>query len=69
MKARLKLKEYLIKIERSQRWFAKVVGTTPNNLSLIMRGESTPSLKLAYIIEKKTGGRVTVYDWIEDHPV
>lgn len=59
-----KLERYLKHRCISQRGFAKKIGTTPNNLSLLVRGKSTPSIRLAYEIEKKTGGLVTVYDWI-----
>lgn len=59
-----KLEKYLKHRSISQRGFAKKIGTTPNNLSLLVRGKSNPSLRLAYEIEKKTGGLVTLYDWI-----
>lgn len=61
-----KLEKYLKHKSVSQRGFAKKIGTTPNNLSSLIRGKSMPSLRLAYEIEKKTGGLVTVYDWIPE---
>lgn len=61
-----KLEKYLKHRCISQRGFAKKVGTTPNNLNLLVRGKSTPSLRLAYEIEQNTGGLVTVYDWLTE---
>lgn len=61
-----KLEKYLKHRGISQRGFAKKIGTTPNNLSSLIRGNSLPSLRLAYEIEKKTGGLVTLYDWIPE---
>lgn len=61
-----KLEKYLKHRCISQRGFAKKIGTTPNNLSSLIRGKSRPSLLLAYEIEKKTGGLVTLYDWIPE---
>lgn len=61
-----KLEKYLKHRSISQRGFAKKIGTTPNNLSSLIRGKSMPSLRLAYEIEKKTGGLVTLYDWIPE---
>ncbi len=59
-----KLEKYLKHHSISQRGFAKRIGTTPNNLNKLVKGLSTPSLGLAYEIEKNTGGMVTVYDWL-----
>ena len=59
-----KLEKYLKHNGLTQRGFAKRIDTTPNNLNRLVKGVSTPSLRLAYEIEKKTGGMVTVYDWI-----
>ena len=58
------LGKYLKSNGVSQRFFAKKVDTTPNNLNNLIRNKSTPSLRLAYEIEKKTAGAVTVYDWL-----
>jgi len=62
-----KLAKYLKHINKTQREFANEIGTTPNNLSSLIKGKSMPSLRLAYEIEKKTGGLVTVYDWIPEN--
>lgn len=61
-----RLEKYLKHRSISQRGFAKKIGTTPNNLSSLIRGKSVPSLRLAYEIEKQTGGMVTLYDWIPE---
>ncbi len=61
-----KLEKYLKHHCISQRGFASKIGTTPNNLNMIVKGKSTPSLRLAYSIEKQTGGLVSMYDWIEN---
>lgn len=61
-----KLDKYLKHRCISQRGFAQKVGTTPNNLNLLVRGKSTPSIRLANKIEKNTGGLVTLYDWLTE---
>lgn len=61
-----KLAKYLDHYCISQRGFAKKLGTTPNNLSLIVLGKSKPRLALAWEIEKLTEGYVTLYDWIDE---
>lgn len=59
-----KLGKYLKLSNTTQRGFAEKIGTTPNNLGLLAAGKSTPTLKLAYKIERATGGLVTLYDWL-----
>lgn len=59
-----KLEKYLKHRNISQRDFAKKISTTPNNLNSLIKGKSKPSLTLAFEIEMKTGGLVTMYDWI-----
>ena len=61
-----KLEKYLKHNSISQRGFAEKIGTTPNNLNLLVKGKSKPSLRLAYAIEQQTGGLVTLYDWLSD---
>lgn len=61
-----KLEKYLKHQGISQRWFAKKIGTTPNHLNRLLRGMSSPSLRLAYAIEIHTGGLVTMYDWLPE---
>jgi plasmid maintenance system antidote protein VapI len=50
----------------TQRDFAEMIGTTPTNLGRLVNGKSSPSLPMAYEIEKNTGGLVSVYHWIPD---
>lgn len=59
-----KLEKYLSHRGISQRFFARKVGTTPGNMNLLVKGKSMPGLRLAYEIEKNTGGLVTLYDWL-----
>lgn len=61
-----KLQKYLKNKGISQLDFAKKIGTAHNNLNLIVNGKSIPGLKLAYEIEKMTGGVITLYDWLPD---
>ena len=61
-----KLGKYLKHRGISQRRFAERAGTTPTNLNSLIKGNSLPSLRLAYEIEKKTGGLVSMYDWIPE---
>ena len=61
-----KLEKYLKHRGISQRYFAKKISTTPNNLNSLIKGKSSPSLRLAYKIELMTGGLVTLYDWLSE---
>lgn len=61
-----KLEKYLKHRGISQKKFAEKIGSTANNLSLLIRGKTVPTLRMAYEIEKKTGGLVTLYDWIPE---
>jgi transcriptional regulator with XRE-family HTH domain len=61
-----KLERYLKHNCITQRGFAKKIGTTPNNLGLLVKGKSSPSIRLAFKIEKATGGLVTLYDWVTE---
>lgn len=59
-----KLEKYLKHRGISQRRFSELIKTTPNHLGLLVKSRVTPSLKMAYRIEKETGGLVTLYDWL-----
>ena len=61
-----KLKKYLKHKGVSQKKFAEIIGTTPNNLGLLVNGKSFPSLPLAAEIELNTGGLVSMYDWLPE---
>jgi len=62
------LKKYLKYNGISIRRFSQFIGTTPNNLGLIVNGKRTPTIKLAWEIEKNTMGSVTLHDWIPEEP-
>lgn len=59
-----KLEKYLSEIDLSQRKFAKKIGTSPNNITKLIKGRGLPSLKMAYLIEKTTHGEVSMKDWL-----
>lgn len=61
-----KLEKYLKHRGISQKKFSEKIGSTPNNLSLLIRGKTVPTLRMAYMIEVMTGGLVTVYDWLPE---
>lgn len=61
-----KLEKYLKHNCISQRGFAKKLATTPNNLNRLVQGKGSPSIRMAYKIEKLTGGLVNLYDWVLD---
>lgn len=60
------LEKYLKHRGISQKKFAEKIGSTANNLSLLIRGRTIPTLRMAYEIEKATGGLVTLYDWLPE---
>jgi DNA-binding XRE family transcriptional regulator len=45
--------------------FAEKIGTSTCTLFNILKKGHVPNISLAYEIEKKTNGRVTLYDWID----
>ena len=45
--------------------FAKKIGVSTSTLHEILRLGRTPSMKVAYEIEKFTQGHITLYDWID----
>ena len=51
--------------DKKQRGIAEKIGISTSTLHDILRKNQTPSLKVAYEIEKYTRGAVTVYDWID----
>lgn len=59
-----KLQKYLNHKETTQRKFAAKIGTSATHLGRLIAGACIPSLRVAFEIEKKTGGLVTVYDWL-----
>jgi len=61
-----KLEKYLKHRGISQRYFAKKIDVTPNTLGNLIKGKNMPNLRLAYVIEKETGGLVTMQDWVQE---
>ena len=59
-----KLGMYLKHQGKTQVFFATKIGTTPTHLGRLLTGKCCPTIRLAYEIEKETGGLVTLYDWI-----
>jgi len=59
-----KLEKYMQDNCISQRGFAKKIGTTPNHLGRIIKGQTQAGLRLAYAIEKQTHGAVEMKDLI-----
>lgn len=59
-----KLDRYLKISGRRKSSFARQIGTTPTYLGILAKGGSTPTIQMAYRIERATGGLVTLYDWL-----
>ncbi len=60
-----KFAEWLQNSDKKQNGVAQKLCISPSTLHCIVKRGQTPSLKLAYKIEKYTKGAVTVYDWID----
>lgn len=52
----------------SQAQWARKFGLTSGYLSQLANGIKTPSLQVALLIEQRTDGKVTPYDWRVDIP-
>lgn len=64
----MRLKEFLASPEGrrlSQSQWARDWGLTSGYVSQLVNGIKLPSLQVALLIEDKTDGKVTCYDWIE----
>jgi hypothetical protein len=61
-----KLREFLDRNGIKYRSFAKIIKTSPFTLHGILNDIRLPTLTMAYEIEKKTMGAVTLYDWVLD---
>lgn len=61
-----KLEKYIKNRCISQRGWAKKIGVTPNTFGLYVKGKNIPPIRVAYMIEKLTGGHVTIYDWVPE---
>lgn len=60
-----KFAEWMKNNDKKQRGVAEKVGISTSSLHDILKKNQTPSLMVAYEIEKYTHGVVTVYDWID----
>jgi transcriptional regulator with XRE-family HTH domain len=59
---------YIAQTGMSQRAFAKLIGVDPSIVSRLRNGEMTPSLDLAAVIERETGGAVPMQSWVNTEP-
>jgi DNA-binding XRE family transcriptional regulator len=60
-----KFAEWMKCNDKIQKGVAEKLNIAPSTLYLILANRQTPSLKLAYDIEKLTKGKVTLYDWLD----
>lgn len=60
------LNQYLKTNRVSQQDFAARVGVTQSTVSKLCRGTSRPSLDVAILIDKATGGKVPPSSWAND---
>jgi transcriptional regulator with XRE-family HTH domain len=58
------LQKYLDDNSITQREFAARVSSSPSYINEIVAGSKTPGLKLAFAIERATGGAVPASSWI-----
>lgn len=61
-----KFAEWIKMNDKKQRGVAEKLGISTSTLHDILRKGHTPSLHLAYDIEKYTKGAITLYDWIDE---
>ena len=60
-----KFAEWIKNNDKKQRGVAEKIGISTSTLNDILRKDQTPSLKVAYEIEKYTRGAITMYDWVD----
>ncbi len=63
-----KFAEWIKDNEKKQNGVAEKLKVSASTLHDILRKGQSPSLKLAYAIEKYTKGAITVYDWVDQQP-
>jgi transcriptional regulator with XRE-family HTH domain len=63
------LDEYLFRKKMTQKQFAQLIEISTNHLGQLVIGNRTPTVKLAKLIEEKTGGDVTKEEMLfpEEH--
>lgn len=59
----MKLSHYITKQKFTQKDFARILGISEPHLSQVINGKALPSIRLAILIERKTGGAVTLKDY------
>ncbi len=59
----MRLKEYLDLNHVTYQGFAEIIKTSKFTIHQILHGKRYPNMKLAIEIEKRTSGKVTLYDW------
>lgn len=61
----MKLKQYLKENYIQQKALIDKLGISPSYVNSLVHGRATPSISMAFAIEKLTKGKVTVYDWLD----
>lgn len=61
----MKLQQYLEEAGLNQEAFAKRIGRTQVTVSRLCSGSARPSLDLAFIVERATGGVVKAASWVD----
>lgn len=62
-KAETKLAKWLDENSKTRQWLADKLGVSLRQVHRLCNGDSRPSLENACVIEKLTGGRITMQDW------
>lgn len=44
--------------------FARKLGLSPQRLNSYLSGKTSPPIRIAAVIEKATGGKVKIADWV-----
>jgi DNA-binding XRE family transcriptional regulator len=60
-----KFADWIKNNDKKQRGVAEKLGISTSTLHDILRNGHTPSIKLAFEIEKYTRGEITLYDWVD----
>lgn len=61
-----KFSAWIAQNDKKQRGVAEKLGISTSSLHDILRKGQTPSLKVAFEIEKYTKGAITMYDWLDE---
>lgn len=63
----MKLKQYLKDNYIQQKALVDKLGISATHANALVHERTTPTLEIAYAIEKFTKGKVTVYDWLREN--